>query len=215
MAHSKTCEAIVLQVHDVGEADRFCILLTREYGRLAARARGVRKPKSRMGGSILPLHIAHIDLHEGSAGFLITGVQGGYDTEIPTAIHPFMQAVQGIELLLKLIEDGEELPEIFDLTKEFISLCESHKSLVLPFTIRLLVLLGLLPKNEESDLLHHMTEDEKTFFLACTKPTWSNCASPSIKNPARIQKLCENIVGQQNSRELRAAHIAKTTVLSA
>ena len=58
MPQSQTYEALILQSHDVGEADRFLILFTRERGRLAARARAVRKPKSKMGGSLLPLKLA-------------------------------------------------------------------------------------------------------------------------------------------------------------
>ena len=59
MAHSESVEAVVLKTYDVGEADRFCIVLTKERGRIAARARGVRKLTSKMGGSLLPLHHVH------------------------------------------------------------------------------------------------------------------------------------------------------------
>ena len=212
MGRTQTCEAIVLQVHDVGEADRFCILLTREHGRLAARARAVRKPKSRMGGSLLPLHCSTVELHEGATGFLITGVHNS-SKQTPTTIQSFMHAMQGIELILKLIEDGEEVPEVFDLTKEFLEHCRPNHSLVLPFTIRLLSLLGLAPQTEQSDLIAQMSPEEKVFFLGCTKATWATCTCTN--STARLQKICEEIIGQQNARELRAGNVAKATMASA
>ena len=72
MPKSQELEAIVLQTHNVGEADRFCILLTKERGKIPVRARGVRKPKSRMGGSLLALQRIQVTVHEGSAGFMVT-----------------------------------------------------------------------------------------------------------------------------------------------
>tara|TARA_B100000945_G_scaffold75862_1_gene58482 strand:- start:20896 stop:21660 length:765 start_codon:yes stop_codon:yes gene_type:complete len=45
-------ESIVLKVFDFGEADRIFTLLTPDNGIIRAVAKGVRKPKSRMGGHI-------------------------------------------------------------------------------------------------------------------------------------------------------------------
>jgi DNA repair protein RecO (recombination protein O) len=46
--------AIVLAHFDLGEADRIITLLTPEDGKIRAVAKGVRKPKSRIGGSVEP-----------------------------------------------------------------------------------------------------------------------------------------------------------------
>src|SRR5574341_1723464 len=45
-------EGIVLRRVNLGEADRIVTLLTREYGRLSAVAKGARKPKSRFVGRL-------------------------------------------------------------------------------------------------------------------------------------------------------------------
>jgi DNA repair protein RecO (recombination protein O) len=45
-------EGIVLRRVNLGEADRIVTLLTREYGRLSAVAKGARKPKSRFAGRL-------------------------------------------------------------------------------------------------------------------------------------------------------------------
>lgn len=49
-------EAIVLRHYVLSEADRIIVCLTRETGLLRAAARGVRKPKSRMGACLQPLN---------------------------------------------------------------------------------------------------------------------------------------------------------------
>ena len=45
-------EAIVLKVYDFGDADRIFVLLTPMQGIIKTVAKGIRKPKSRMGGHI-------------------------------------------------------------------------------------------------------------------------------------------------------------------
>lgn len=52
--------AIVLAHFDLGEADRIITLLTPEEGKIRAVAKGVRRPKSRIGGSVEPF--AELDL---------------------------------------------------------------------------------------------------------------------------------------------------------
>ncbi|MDA8352241.1 MAG: DNA repair protein RecO [Firmicutes bacterium] len=47
-------EGIVLRTRDYGESNKVVILFTREQGKLAAMARGAKKPKSRLGGATQP-----------------------------------------------------------------------------------------------------------------------------------------------------------------
>jgi DNA repair protein RecO (recombination protein O) len=55
-----TDQAVVLRWYKLAEADRILVLLTASHGKVRAVAKGVRKPKSRMGGALQPL--AHVDL---------------------------------------------------------------------------------------------------------------------------------------------------------
>lgn len=48
-------EAIVLKHSDLGEADRILTLFTPNLGKVRAVARGVRRPKSKLGGHVEPL----------------------------------------------------------------------------------------------------------------------------------------------------------------
>src|SRR4051794_41913211 len=47
-------EAIVLSRFELGEADRVLTLLTPHDGKLKAIAKGVRRPRSRLGGAVEP-----------------------------------------------------------------------------------------------------------------------------------------------------------------
>jgi len=60
-------EAIILRQQPLGEADRIVTLFTREYGKLRAAARGIRRPTSRLGGRIEPFTHARLLLARGRA----------------------------------------------------------------------------------------------------------------------------------------------------
>ncbi|MBI2636320.1 recombination protein O N-terminal domain-containing protein [Candidatus Peregrinibacteria bacterium] len=165
MAHSQSFEAIVLKTYDVGEADRFCILFTRERGRIAARASGARRPTSRLGGALLPFRHVKAELKECSAGWIVAGVarenrQNALKNASLTrrenthmsveAITTFTALEEGIELLLRLVTDEGALPEIFDSTLAFIDACHDGVSLAsLGYGFALLHHLGLLPGDDE------------------------------------------------------------------
>jgi DNA repair protein RecO (recombination protein O) len=55
-------QAIVLSRFELGEADRVLTLLTPHDGKLKAIAKGVRRPKSRIGGSVEPFAELHLVL---------------------------------------------------------------------------------------------------------------------------------------------------------
>ena len=210
MGMNRTYEAIVLRTYDVGEADRFCILLTKERGKIAARARGVRKLTSRMGGSLLPLQHIILNMHEGKTGFLVTAIERCEQKQIPKNVHNFLSAQQGVELLLQLLEDDHPVPEIFDITKEFLKSCE--KASVLPFTIRLLSFLGVLPSPSEGKLALHIKDDEREYLQTCSGEKWLSPPDLSIRGARRLNDLCNRIVDQQTSGILRAKEMVLETV---
>jgi DNA repair protein RecO (recombination protein O) len=66
--------AIVLAHFDLGEADRIITLLTPEDGKLRAIAKGVRRPRSRIGGSVEPFAELDVVLARGRSLDVITQV---------------------------------------------------------------------------------------------------------------------------------------------
>jgi DNA repair protein RecO (recombination protein O) len=66
--------AIVLAHFDLGEADRIITLLTPEDGKIRAVAKGVRRPRSRIGGSVEPFAELDVVLARGRTLDVITQV---------------------------------------------------------------------------------------------------------------------------------------------
>jgi len=66
--------AIVLAHLDLGEADRIITLLTPEDGKIRAIAKGVRRPRSRIGGSVEPFAELDLVLARGRSLDVITQV---------------------------------------------------------------------------------------------------------------------------------------------
>jgi DNA repair protein RecO (recombination protein O) len=64
--------AIVLSRFDLGEADRVLTLLTPDLGKLKAIAKGVRRPGSRIGGSVEPFAELQLQLVRGRTFDVIT-----------------------------------------------------------------------------------------------------------------------------------------------
>lgn len=70
-------DAIVLSRFDLGEADRVLTLVTPDRGKLKAVARGVRRPRSRLGGSLEPFAELRVNLAHGRTFDVVTGVAVG------------------------------------------------------------------------------------------------------------------------------------------
>jgi DNA repair protein RecO (recombination protein O) len=70
-------DAIVLSRFELGEADRVLTLITPEMGKLKAIAKGVRRPTSRLGGSLEPFAELHLNLARGRTFDVVTGVAVG------------------------------------------------------------------------------------------------------------------------------------------
>jgi hypothetical protein len=146
-------EAIVLKTYNIGEADRFCVLLTKRSGRIAARAAGVRRTTSKRGAALLPLRRVTMEYAAGRTGTYSITQASCLDaySHCATSLRAFSCAEQGVEILLNLIHDGEPVEHVYMLAQEFLSLChEDHPSALLPcFTLKLLSLLGSLPGGED------------------------------------------------------------------
>ena len=67
-------DAIVLSRFDYGEADRILTLLTPGLGKIKAIAKGIRRPTSRIGGSLEPLTELRLQLARGRTFDVVTQV---------------------------------------------------------------------------------------------------------------------------------------------
>jgi DNA repair protein RecO (recombination protein O) len=74
-------DAIVLSRFDYGEADRILTLLTPTHGKVKAIAKGIRRPTSRIGGSLEPFAELKLALAQGRTFEVVTQVE---------VIHPWL-----------------------------------------------------------------------------------------------------------------------------
>ena len=75
---SYTTDAIVLTRFDLGEADRVLTLITPGVGKLKAIAKGIRRPTSRIGGSLEPFAELRVALARGRTFDVVTQVSVGH-----------------------------------------------------------------------------------------------------------------------------------------
>jgi DNA repair protein RecO (recombination protein O) len=71
-------DAIVLSRFDLGEADRVLTLITPHHGKLKAIAKGIRRPTSRLGGSLEPFAELQVALARGRTFDVVTEVRVGH-----------------------------------------------------------------------------------------------------------------------------------------
>jgi DNA repair protein RecO (recombination protein O) len=75
---SYTTDAIVLTRFDLNEADRVLTLITPGSGKLKAIAKGIRRPTSRLGGSLEPFAELRVALARGRTFDVVTQVSVGH-----------------------------------------------------------------------------------------------------------------------------------------
>ena len=200
--HSSTCAAIVLHAYDVGEADRLCVLLTQTHGKIVARVPGARQCKSRMGGATLPLHCVFVTLHAARSGWYMCEARlvHACNTKQPILLQ------QGVEILMLLLQDGEPAPDIFALTEEFFDMCPTT---LVPFTMKLLHIMGVLPVNDEDERFRKLSSYGQDFVRHCTR--YESLKSLEERFPCGDQSLlrfCDAILREQLPRPLHSMAIA-------
>jgi DNA repair protein RecO len=207
MARTSTCEAIVLRTVDIGEADRFCILFTRERGRLAARARGVRKLGSRIGGTLLPLSHLRVDVTQTDHSSLITGASclHAHGSEYGD-FRAFAKIEQGIELVLRFTEDEEPLPQLFDVLSAYLHAAALPEcDPFVPFTFMLLHLLGFLPLDAEDRRFARLSHEGRAYERACTHSLTVDMLCSAPAHPAELETFRDALLEEHLLQPLKAA----------
>src|SRR5260370_29218896 len=109
-------DAIVLRRLDYGEADRIVTLLTREYGKLAAIAKGARRGKSKVAGSLDLFARSSMMLAKGRNLDVVAQVERRGDARhIAGDLQRTAYACLVADVVNKVIEARHPVDEIFDL----------------------------------------------------------------------------------------------------
>jgi DNA repair protein RecO (recombination protein O) len=123
----ETVTAVVLGSVDLGESDRLVQLLTRERGRVTARARGARKSRKRYGGRLdrYALVRVHLQIRKDRASMgevdLLRPFLGIRDDLSRTAMADHL-----VELLRIATREEEPSPSLFGLSVRALEVLDSH-----------------------------------------------------------------------------------------
>jgi DNA repair protein RecO (recombination protein O) len=147
-------EAIVLRQQTLGEADRIVTLFTREFGKLRAVAKGVRRPTSRLCARIEPFTHGRFLLARGRTLDVIAQAEivsafAGLRTDLIRSAH----AAYVAELIDRGLPDRDRHEEVFVLTRDALGALEragedGAEMAVLRFALRLTGFLGYQPETE-------------------------------------------------------------------
>ena len=106
--HIYTTKGVVLSERGVGEADRIYNILTRDLGKLQARAVGVRKNTSKLLGNIEPFSLSSISFVKGKEFWRLTSAEFLQNISTsPSVLRP-------LALVEKLVQGESPHPELFD-----------------------------------------------------------------------------------------------------
>lgn len=153
--HSLKTNGIVIKRSNFSEADRILTILTDRLGKVKAIAKGVRKTRSHMAGSLEPYMLVDLQLHEGKTFFIVTSASiiSEYQN-IHSDIKKTAEAYFVGELIDKFLEENQKSEVVFELTKLVLNAIEKdEKNLIISaFELKIIEASGFKP--ELYDCLH-------------------------------------------------------------
>jgi DNA repair protein RecO (recombination protein O) len=153
MGRSVKTEAIVLRKLRYGEADSIVQLYTREFGRVGAIAKGVRRANSRFGGRLEPFFRLEAMLHEGRSDLMtITSVETiEAHARLRTHARSLETASKLADFVLRLLDEREQNVAAYNLLANALALLDADGSkataqTALAFCAKLLPVTGFAPE---------------------------------------------------------------------
>lgn len=150
MERTYTLTAFTLRGYALAEADRILVLMTREHGLKRVVAKGLRKPKSRIGGRLEPFRENRVMLAKGKNMDVVVQAEGSRSyPDVSRDFEAMACAMSAAELLLAFLEDGDPQAEAYDLYAELLEALvpgASAETLLAGFELHLLDLLGYRPQ---------------------------------------------------------------------
>ena len=217
MAEPRTLrvEAVVLSHREMGEADRFVVLFTRERGKIRAIAKGVRKLHSRKAGHLQPFSRSHIMLARGRSLWIVT------QAELIDAYLPIQQDLEKLAFAAYVIElidrftyeEGANLPlyRLIHHTLERIVAAEHSEMPVRYFDLRLLDLMGFRPELFRCVTCGKQIQAEDQYFSAVNGgaqcPRCGRTASTSRAIPMHVLKYMRHFQRSNYREAMRAPFV--------
>ncbi len=191
---SVTTEALILRGRDYSEGDRILVLLTRDFGKLPALAKGVRKPKSKLKAATQLFSYSKLTLNKsGSMGIVTQGetVQSLYG--LREDLNKIACASYVGEMVDIAMADYKPSEDLFVLTASVLTLLEQAEDpyvILKFFELRLLSAMGYRPQLEKCVACNRSLR-QGTFYLV----------------PARGGVVCNACRGTYTGKPLSAGAI--------
>jgi len=154
MSAEKT-EGIVLRVIEFSETSCIVTLMTRDFGKITAMAKGARRPKSPFEAALDVLALCRIVFLHKTSGAMSLLTEAKLDRRFRSSSTNLKRLYAGyyiVELLNVLTDEGDSNPELFDLAVKTIYLIDSDQiedaqlnRHLMEFELKALDLLGHLP----------------------------------------------------------------------
>jgi DNA repair protein RecO len=143
-------EAIVFRSVDYSESSKIVTVFSREHGKIAVIAKGVKKPKSKFSGLIETgniLDLVYYFKSSRSVQILSKAAYAEKNFNLRTDFEKMATMTSAIELIRQLLHENEVNKPLFDFTKKmllWLNEAEIHPPLVFPYLqIRLADLMGI------------------------------------------------------------------------
>lgn len=153
MRNFKT-EGIIIKRRNSGEADRVITIFTKTYGKIQAKAMGVRRITSKRSSHLELLNLVQFNFYKGRVIPLVLETQTIENFELlKNDLTKIGFAFHMCELIDGLCADSQEQPAIFDLlhkTLQELSKSDDIVAVVHEFEVELLTLLGFWSRTTES-----------------------------------------------------------------
>ncbi|MBN1458712.1 MAG: DNA repair protein RecO [Armatimonadetes bacterium] len=173
-------DAVVLRQRNLAEADRILVLYTRPRGKLSAVAKGIRRPRSKLAGSLQLFAHAHIQLAAGRSLDVITQAEAiDLYYHLRQEVDRYAHACYVVELLDTLVDEGLPDEDLFSLltgTLHGMDAGGDPATLTRAFEVKLLSRLGYGP--------------ELDACVSCGEPLRDNAAGFSVTQGGVVCERC-------------------------
>lgn len=179
MGETYTVTGMVLSAQPVGEYDKRLVILTREKGKIAAFAKGVRRPgNSQMAGS-RPFSFGEFDLFEGRSSYTVAGMRiQNYFDELAADLEGAMYGCYFLEFAgyyaRENVDGSEMIKLLYQSFRALLKVAIPNELVRRIFELKLMTINGEYPNvfscmscNSENENFHYF-DFEKNGFI-CDK----------------------------------------------
>ena len=160
---------------------------------------------SRSGGTLIPFHHITVELKESSAGLFAGSATVRSHSGI-LGLKQFSDATRGFELLIRLLQEEEPMPQIFSASVAFLQACSEgvpHASLA--FSIRVLHLLGLLAAESHITSSIALTGAEREYLEMAREGYFLR--ETELRDCSKLERMMDKMIEGQLTSPLKAPKV--------